>query len=343
MFINKSLNLVGAGSGKAIVGLSQGKTNGVEVRGPDVSDVLIEGITFTRRDGADYASNFNLRFGETATTFDSLVLRDVEVAWAKGRNVYLDGNGVYNGVLVEDSSFHNAGAWGFSARGTINSMEVKDSNFDDNGWDLPANGIGFDIDIPTVAMNITVEGGSFSGNTKKGINLTNITDATFTGVTANDNEQGITLYEWRGVSSNVSFIDCVAHGNSTVDGFEIDGQNDPGNHAFTGILWRNTNPGLIANNDLHSLMGSQETMGILIYGIDTVVTVSGNEVTDFSRNGITAYDAQSADIEGNTILGRGYVGTGFWAQNGIQLSAGTLRNVKDQKQLVAVTSRKCPV
>jgi nitrous oxidase accessory protein NosD len=105
----------------------------------------------------------------------------------------------------------------------------------------------------------------------------------------------------------------------TINGFEFDGQNDPGAGNFIGILARNVAPGLIVNNDLHSLMDGQETLGISVYGADSEVTVAGNTVTDFSRNGITIVEAAQADVADNVVIGRGYVGTGFWAQNGIQL------------------------
>jgi hypothetical protein len=109
----------------------------------------------------------------------------------------------------------------------------------------------------------------------------------------------------------------------TVDNFEIDGNNDGGSNTFCGILFRNTDPGTISNNDLHSLRGTgQETQGILMYGANTDVTVSGNTVTDFSRNGITANVNASADISGNTIAGDGPLPLGNWAQNGIQIGFG---------------------
>ena len=101
MEIIKSLSLIGAGSGITIVELSQGKMNGVEIRGTDL-DVLIEGITFTRNTSNTYASNYNLRIAETSSTFDSLILRDVEVAYANAPNVNLGSNGDYAEVIIEN-------------------------------------------------------------------------------------------------------------------------------------------------------------------------------------------------------------------------------------------------
>jgi len=108
----------------------------------------------------------------------------------------------------------------------------------------------------------------------------------------------------------------------TVDNFEIDGLNDGGSNTFCGILVRNAS-GAISNSDLHGLKGTgQETMGILMYGTNTDITVSDNTVMDFSRNGITINCGGQADIEGNTVTGDGPLPAGYWAQNGIQAGWG---------------------
>jgi hypothetical protein len=118
----------------------------------------------------------------------------------------------------------------------------------------------------------------------------------------------------------IIFIDgATGSTNVTMDGFEINGNNDAGSHTFTAILCRNTVPGVISANEMHSLMGSQETLGIAVYGEDTEVTIYDNSITDFSRNAVVVSGASAADVVENVILGRGYVGTGYWAQNGIQL------------------------
>jgi parallel beta-helix repeat protein len=331
MFIDKSLNLIGAGSGQTIVGLSQGKTNGVEIRGENITDILIEGFTFTRRDGADHASNFNLRFGETATTFDSLVLRDVEVAWAKGRNVALDVNGTYHGVVIEHSNFHTSGAWGFSARGVVDSMHVEESRFDDNGWDNPAHGIGFDIDVGTQAQNISVIGGSFSNNTSKGINLTNLKDSTFTGVTANDNTQAIVLYEWRGASENIIIAGCTAHGNAqdgvfigrqenfTIDHVTVDGcnlQNNSRTGLFTWVIV-DTAPASTGIEILNSHF-EQNQRGIWLEMPTNGLTVSDNVVLDSALHGITVFDA-NATIEGNTVRDSAFSGIIVLGSQGVTI------------------------
>ncbi|MFO7915783.1 MAG: T9SS type A sorting domain-containing protein [Candidatus Krumholzibacteriales bacterium] len=223
MEITKSLSLIGAGSGSTVIWLSEGQMNGIEIRGTSM-DVTLEGLTFTRNPSSSYASSFNLRIGETTSDFNSLILRDVESAYAKGRNVYIDGNGTYDNITIENCSFHNSGAWGLSARGTINTMTITDSDFEYNGSDDPDHGIGFDIDMPHSVSSLTVTGGSFSNNQAKGINLVKTNNATFTGVTANNNSGasgggfGICLWEWDSASSNITFTECTTSNNST-DGF----------------------------------------------------------------------------------------------------------------------------
>ena len=131
MEIIKSLSLIGAGSGSSIVQVD--KQNGVEIRGTSLT-VLIQGLTFTKKPANTYAASFNLRIAETASTFTSLILRDVEVSYANGPNVNLGTNGVYNQVIIEDCNFHHAGTWGLYSQGQLpNGMTVTNSHFDYNG------------------------------------------------------------------------------------------------------------------------------------------------------------------------------------------------------------------
>lgn len=219
--IFKSLNLIGAGSGQTIVELT-GLQHGVEIRGTN-ANVLLEGLTLTKADGAARSAGWAILVGETGGSFDSLTFRDVEVAWAEARNVHL-ANAIYENVVIEDCNFHDAGAWGFSARGTIKAMTVSNSSFDDNGWADAAHGIGFDIDMPHDVSNITVVGGSFSRNTAKGINLVAVTNATFDGITAEDNGGapgggfGVSLWEWQSASSGLIFRNS-SFSRNTLDGF----------------------------------------------------------------------------------------------------------------------------
>ena len=213
---NKDISLVGAGSGQTVVQLT-GLQHGLEIRGTN-TNVLIEGITFTRTPGNTYSAEWAIVVGETGGSFANLTFRDVEVAYAKARNVYLAA-ATYQNILVENCNIHHAGAWGFSARGTaINGMTVRNSTFEYNGEDDPKHGIGFDIDIPDNVQHITIEGGSFSHNWCKGINLVKVNDVNLKGITANENgEAGICLWEWMGTSSNIQ-IENATLNNNGLDG-----------------------------------------------------------------------------------------------------------------------------
>ena len=126
----------------------------------------------------------------------------------------------------------------------------------------------------------------------------------------------------------------------TVDGFEIDGGNKASSsYRYVGILCRNVKPGTISNNVVHSLYppsgkgSGPQTFGIMVYG-DSEMTISHNEVRDFSRGGIgVSGDAGSnpdpyALIQQNTVFGNGLeTETGWWAENGIQVGYGATAHV----------------
>lgn len=229
MEITKSLSLIGAGSGAAIVELSEGnglggKMNGVEIRGSNL-EVYLQGLLFTKRSGNTYATSFPLRIAETASSFTILSMIDVEVAYAEASNVILGGNGEFDEVYIEDCYFHDAGTWGFLGSGTIHKITVINSDFTYNGQVDTAHGIGFDLTGPS-STNVLVVGGSFSNNKHTGINLMRVSDAVFSNVVANDNGGhsgggfGIKLDEWGGKSEDILIEDSTASGN-TLDGITI--------------------------------------------------------------------------------------------------------------------------
>ncbi|MEM3489851.1 MAG: right-handed parallel beta-helix repeat-containing protein, partial [Nitrososphaerota archaeon] len=126
----------------------------------------------------------------------------------------------------------------------------------------------------------------------------------------------------------------------TIDGFEIDGGNKASSsYRYVGILCRNVKPGTVSNNVLHSLYppsgkgSGPQTFGIMVYG-DSEMTISHNEVRDFSRGGIGILgDADSnpdpyALVQENTVFGNGLeTETGWWAENGIQIGYGATADV----------------
>jgi hypothetical protein len=287
MEITKSLSIIGAGSGSTIVELSQGKMNGVEIRGTDL-DVLIEGMTFTRRPANTYASNFNLRIAETSSTFNSLILRDVEVAYANGPNVNLGSNGIYDEVIIEDCNFHHAGSWGFYSQGLISDLTVTDSKFDDNGVVDPGHGIGFDLSSGAGSSNVFVSGGTFNQNTAKGINIVKTSSATFEDVEANYNgEHGVALWEWIGSSSDLVFNDSEfshnsvdgflfgTEGTSSIDNVEIN-RCDILDNTRTGVNFYHNYGGSISDIDIHYCNIVGNGGGVAVSGTTTFVDATCN-------------------------------------------------------------------
>lgn len=129
----------------------------------------------------------------------------------------------------------------------------------------------------------------------------------------------------------------------TFDGFEIDGRNKAASARYVGILYRNVNPGVIANNTLHNMYDADgqgngpQTFGILTYG-DSDVTIEYNEVRDFSRGGIGvvgdngALPDPVATVAHNTVAGNGLeAGSGWWAENGIQMGYGAGGIIRDNE------------
>jgi len=220
----KSLSIIGAGSGSTVVELS-GLQHGVEIHPDGTGILLVEGMTFTKRALNPISAGFAVRVAETGGTFNSLTFRDVEVAWGQGRNLHLD-SATYHSILLEDCNIHDGGTWGFSARGTIDSLVVKDSHFDYNGWSDPSHGIGFDLDMPHSVSSLNITGGTFNYNQSKGINLVKTSNAFFTNITASNNGGapgggfGVSLWEWSGTSQNLMFDSPVLKDNAT-DGFLI--------------------------------------------------------------------------------------------------------------------------
>jgi len=249
--ITKSLSLIGAGSGSTVVELTEGKSNGVEIYSANL-DVTVEGMTFTRRPGSTYGPGFAIRVAEVASSFTSLVFRDVEVAYGRGRNLFLDGNATYSNVTIANCNVHDSGAWGASIRGTVTGVTITDSDFEYNGSDDPGHGIGLDIvDTPVSATNVTVTGGSFSHNTNKGINLSTISNSTFRGVTANDNgSNGVCIWEWMGSSSDLCFCSSTFADN-----------------GLDGFLFGTEAPRTISDVDIQGCtITGNSRMGVFLYG-----------------------------------------------------------------------------
>ena len=111
---------------------------------------------------------------------------------------------------------------------------------------------------------------------------------------------------------------------------------DGGNDRLRGILFDGAD-GSITNNTVVDInqgaSGCQEGNGIEVRnepfdttGSDLLVNISGNAVTNYQKNGITANGSVAATITDNVVTGAGPVN--YIAQNGIQIGFGGTAVIK---------------
>jgi len=133
-----------------------------------------------------------------------------------------------------------------------------------------------------------------------------------------------------GASANVTNVTVTASGLANVC--------DPADPdtRLRGILLQGAG-GSITNNTVsgvrEGLSGCQEGNAIEVRnapfdntGTDVIVTISGNTVSDYQKNGITANGSVAATITGNVVTGDGPIT--YIAQNGIQVGFGATAVVK---------------
>lgn len=112
---------------------------------------------------------------------------------------------------------------------------------------------------------------------------------------------------------------------------------DGGDDRLRGILFDGAG-GSITNNTVVDInqgaSGCQEGNGIEVRnapfdstGTDLAVTISGNTVTNYQKNGITANGSVAATITDNVVTGAGPVN--YIAQNGIQIGFGGTAIIQD--------------
>ncbi|MGB4204967.1 MAG: right-handed parallel beta-helix repeat-containing protein [Bacteroidales bacterium] len=339
----KSMKLVGAGSGQTIVKLSN-LTNGLEIRGTN-ADIWIEGISFTRRSGNDNSAGFAIRVGEGAgNSFNSLTFKDVEAAYAGGRNLLLD-NASYTNVTIEDCNFHNAfstvdKSWGASVRGTVGTMTITDSHFDDNGYDAGGTFMGkdcrgLDFDGLVSIGTLSISGSTFNHNSANGLVFTNTTNATVTGCEIKDNghdminKAGVFVWEWRGSgSSNLKFIDCNVDGNSKGYTFGTQGEDysisnitiqggtiNNGYHNLPALSWYGAFGGTLSNITIDgtTITHEQNKEAIDLPGSATFpvngITVKNTVIStpvNYGGTGININYADDVVIDNNTIERRNH-------------------------------------
>jgi parallel beta-helix repeat protein len=345
--ITKSLTLKGAGSGQTIVGLSEGKQNGVEIRGTNL-DVHLEGITFTKRTGATNGPQRALRIGETASTFNSLTMTDVEVTHAALHNVALDGNATITFLTVTDSKFTDAGDSGFYSFAAINGGTFTDNVFDMNGRNDEYGG-GLHLAGPT--SNLIVTGGSMSNNAHVGFAGRRLTNVTFEDISANENGPGnpgllgyqgygMVINEKHSVSENVTFTNInmidnrldgmmlTAESGKEIKNISVIGGAYTGHVRYAIWYWNQTD-GSISDvtidgvttsgnapirfhtisdiNILNNTVGGGTGFGIDVRYASDV-TVSGNDVTGRQAHAVIVQDTSEFEISDNIVHENDVVG-----------------------------------
>lgn len=132
-----------------------------------------------------------------------------------------------------------------------------------------------------------------------------------------------------GATANVTNLVVTASGLSDVC--------DLGADRLRGILFQGA-AGTISNNTVQGvrqgLSGCQEGNAIEVRnepfstgGSDVSVAITGNTVSNYQKNGITANGSVVASITGNTVTGDGPIT--YTAQNGIQVGFGATATVKN--------------
>ena len=212
--IFKSLNLIGAGSGQTIVEFSN-LQHGLDIHPDATGTVLVQGIAFTKRAANANSAGFAVLIGETGGTFEKITLKDIEIAYASGRNLHFNAGTTYKEIVIEDSHIHHSDKWGACIAGPTDKLTVTDSDFTYNGKNDPGHGYGLDLISPSI-KNVAVTGGHFDHNYGPGININSLNNAVFDGVSASHNgnfngsvadyEIGVNVWDFSGSGSkNVVF------------------------------------------------------------------------------------------------------------------------------------------
>lgn len=134
---------------------------------------------------------------------------------------------------------------------------------------------------------------------------------------------------------------AVAHvTNLTVTALGLANVCDEGDDRLRGILFDGASGSIVDNavTDVNQgPSGCQEGNAIEVRNApfdstgtdDKVVLISGNTVSGYIKNGITANGSVAAMILNNTVVGAGPVGVPLAAQNGIQIAFGATATVQD--------------
>jgi nitrous oxidase accessory protein NosD len=143
------------------------------------------------------------------------------------------------------------------------------------------------------------------------------------------------LFAYGGMDNGIDSISGTGTIDVTITGFDFDGNNTASASHFVGILLRNCVTSEVTYNSLYELLmgsGNPQTGGIRVGG-NSDVLIDNNTVDNWTRAGIAAIGDGGglADpvviVSNNTVIGRGPMPDGEWAQNGIQISDGAGGNI----------------
>jgi hypothetical protein len=132
-----------------------------------------------------------------------------------------------------------------------------------------------------------------------------------------------------GASANVQNVTVTASG--------LQNACDNGDNRLRGILFQGASGSILDNNVTANQgpSGCQEGNAIEVRnepfddtGSDKAVTISGNHVSSYIKNGITANGSVVATITNNVVTGYGPLGVPYSAQNGIQVGFGATGTVR---------------
>jgi len=205
---------------------------------------------------------------------------------------------------------------------------------------------GYDVGVDGVQVNDTVYDFEASGcaTTTSGTTITLLDDCTETEpftVLGGDTLDGAGHTITAADPAGGAFVGAaVENGGETMDVTNLTIEGDSAAvdcRPFTGIQFTNaggsvtdTNVDQLLRNNL-AARGCQNGLGILVDDTTSTstrsVTLDGNTVSAYNKNGITVKGAASATITHNVVTGGGALGDGYAAQNGIQVSLGASASV----------------
>jgi hypothetical protein len=261
-------------------------------------------------------------------------------------NIYVDGDLQYTGTSWEDYFRWVQGPGGPEQTAPVfESRVIRSILFRTGGTAAPTtSGNGFLIDNLTLFSGPGPECTFTSSGTTMTLNGDCVTDETIfvtDGWTLDGNGYSITAIDPMGghfLGAVIKNAGATAHVTDlTVTTSGLANLCDGGNDRLRGILFDGA-AGSITDNTVVNInqgaSGCQEGNGIEVRnepfdktGPDLAVTISGNTVSNYQKNGITANGSVAATIKDNIVTGAGPVN--YIAQNGIQIGFGGTATIKN--------------